>query len=69
MPGDANGDLACNIGDAVFVINYAFKGGPAPGCLDEADANRDCEVNVGDAVYMINYVFKSGSAPGCGCVE
>ncbi len=32
--GDANGDNQVNVGDAVFLINYVFKGGPGPdsGC-------------------------------------
>ena len=65
-PGDANNDLAVNVGDAVFIINYAFRGGPAPNCSQEADANADGSVNVGDAVFIISYVFRSGSAPTCG---
>jgi hypothetical protein len=66
-PGDANGDNTVNVGDVVFLINFVFKGGPAPACKDEGDANHDCNVNVGDAVYLINFVFKSGPAPLCGC--
>lgn len=30
--GDVNGDRLINIGDAVYIINYIFKGGPAPNC-------------------------------------
>lgn len=30
--GDVNGDGTANVGDAVFLINYVFKGGPAPDC-------------------------------------
>lgn len=30
--GDANCDGAINISDAVYLINYIFKSGPAPGC-------------------------------------
>ncbi len=63
MSGDANGDGDVNIGDAVYMINWIFKGGPAPKNLKEADANCDGNPNVGDAVYLINYVFKSGPAP------
>ncbi len=66
-PGDANDDGSANVGDAVYLISYIFKGGPAPICLDEGDANGDCGVNVGDAVYMISYVFKGGPPPVCGC--
>ncbi len=65
--GDATGDGAINVGDAVYVINYVFKGGPAPDPLEAADATCDGEVNVGDAVYLINYVFKGGPAPCATC--
>jgi len=65
FPGDANGDLTVNIGDAVYLVNYIFKGGAAPDCRAEADANADCVVNLGDGVYIIQYVFQSGPAPVC----
>lgn len=63
--GDANGDGTINVGDAVTIINYVFKGGPAPVPLAGGDANGDGDCNVGDAVYHINYVFKGGPAPVC----
>lgn len=63
--GDANGDDDINVADAVHVINYVFKGGPAPDPLEIGDANCDATVNVADAVYLINYIFKGGPAPGC----
>ncbi len=61
--GDANGDLIVNVGDAVFLINFVFKGGDAPVPLESGDANNDGLANVGDAVYLINFVFKGGDAP------
>jgi len=63
MSGDVNGDGDVNVGDAVYIINYVFKGGQAPPVLQEADPNCDGVINVGDAVYIINYVFKGGNAP------
>jgi hypothetical protein len=63
--GDANGDALANVADAVFLINFVFKGGQAPEPLEAGDANCDGQTNVGDAVYMINYVFKGGPAPCC----
>ncbi|MCP4569561.1 MAG: hypothetical protein GY841_18445 [FCB group bacterium] len=63
--GDANRDYSLNVGDAVYIINYVFKGGPTPEPLESGDANCDDAVNVGDAVYMINFVFKDGPAPCC----
>ncbi|MFH1699952.1 MAG: M1 family aminopeptidase [Candidatus Zixiibacteriota bacterium] len=68
-PGDANNDGDVNVGDAVFLINHVFKGGPPPEVPNWADANADCAVNVGDAVYLINHVFKGGTPPQLGCAE
>jgi len=65
--GDANGDDGVNVGDAVFLINYVFKGGAAPNPLCLGDANGDGSTNVGDAVYLIAYIFKSGTAPVTNC--
>jgi hypothetical protein len=61
--GDANGDDQVNVGDAVFLIAYVFKGGPPPDPVCLGDANGDGQVNVGDAVYLIAYVFKGGDPP------
>jgi agmatine/peptidylarginine deiminase len=63
--GDANGDGEINVADAVFVINYVFKGGPAPIPDIAGDANGDGETNLADAVYVISYVFKGGPPPQC----
>jgi hypothetical protein len=64
-PGDANGDGGKNVGDAVYLIAYVFKGGAAPTPYPKCsgDANGDGGANVGDAVYMIAFVFKGGAAP------
>jgi hypothetical protein len=61
--GDANGDDQVNIGDAVFLISYIFKGGPPPDPVCIGDTNGDGDTNVGDAVYLIAYVFKGGPPP------
>jgi hypothetical protein len=63
--GDANSDGRPDIGDAVYLIGYIFRSGPAPDPLEAGDANCDGEVNVGDAVYVINYVFNGGPEPCC----
>jgi hypothetical protein len=63
--GDANGDGDLNVADAVMLINFVFKGGPAPEPLEAGDANGDGDVNVADAVHMINFVFKGGPDPIC----
>jgi hypothetical protein len=65
--GDANQDGSTDVGDAVFLINTIFKGGPLPNPFKCGDANGDCCTNVGDVVYLINFVFKGGPAPPVGC--
>ncbi|MCK5126392.1 MAG: dockerin type I repeat-containing protein [candidate division Zixibacteria bacterium] len=62
--GDANSDGIINAADAVYLINYIFKSGPAPDPIELGDANNDSRINVGDAVFLINYIFRNGPAPG-----
>ncbi|MFH1701496.1 MAG: MXAN_6640 family putative metalloprotease [Candidatus Zixiibacteriota bacterium] len=62
--GDANNDGQMNVGDAIYIINLAFKNGPPPMPIMECgDANCDGQVNVGDAVRIISVVFKGGEEP------
>jgi len=61
--GDANYDEVVNIGDAVHIVNYIFKGGPAPVVPDMGDANADGRVNIGDAVRIVDYLFRDGAVP------
>jgi hypothetical protein len=68
--GDANADVKVTVSDVVYLINYLFKGGPAPLCppapyLTCGDANGDGKVTVSDVVYLINYLFKGGPPPVC----
>lgn len=65
--GEASGDSAVNVADAVFLINYIFKGGPPPDPLCVGDVDGDDAVNIADAVYLINYIFKGGPAPVMYC--
>jgi|GEM_PF-3613925 len=65
MCGDANGDQSINIGDAVYLVNYVFRGGPAPNPYEAGNPNCDQAVNIGDAVYLVNYIFRGGPAPCC----
>ncbi len=63
VSGDANLDGMVNVGDAVFIVSYVFKGGQAPRILETADANCNDEVNIGDVVRLVNYVFRGGAEP------
>ncbi len=63
LRGDANTDKKTTVSDVVFLINYLFKGGPAPNPVYLGDVNCDDKVNVTDVIYLINYLFKGGLAP------
>jgi hypothetical protein len=61
--GDANGNDDVNIGDAVYLISYIFKGGPPPVPLCAGDANGSQTISIGDIVYLVNYIFRGGEPP------
>jgi hypothetical protein len=63
LRGDANMDKKTSVSDVVFLINYLFKGGPAPNPVYLGDVNCDGKTTVSDVVYLINYLFKNGPAP------
>ena len=65
--GDANGDAAVNISDAVYLIAYIFSSGPAPNPPAAGDANCDSAVNISDAVFLIAYIFAGGPTPCAAC--
>lgn len=70
VPGEANNIPPINILDIVYLINYKYKGGPAPlpYAICSGDPNHDCIVNILDIVYLINYKYKSGPSP-CNCPD
>jgi len=61
--GDANGDLAVDIGDAIFTLAFLFSQGAPPPCLDAADANDDGAIDIGDAIYALGFLFSNGPPP------
>ncbi len=65
--GDADGSGSVSIADAVFIINFIFGGGPAPGVTGFADVDCSGNISIADAVYLINYIFGGGPAPCANC--
>jgi hypothetical protein len=65
--GDANYDATVNVGDAVYLIDYVFKGGPDPiPVIESGDANCSGSINVADAVTIVDYIFHDGPEPCAG---
>jgi hypothetical protein len=66
--GDVNvpgGDGSITGADVVFLLNYLFRGGPAPNPYIDGDANCDGIVAGGDVVRLIGYIFRGESIPRC----
>ncbi|HSG99487.1 MAG TPA: hypothetical protein VLB27_05530, partial [candidate division Zixibacteria bacterium] len=66
IPGDADDGGSLNIGDATYLIQFIFSGGPAPPCQDAADADGGNSLNIGDVTYILQFIFAGGPAPVCG---
>jgi subtilisin family serine protease len=60
--GDANSSGVVNALDITFLINYLYKGGPAPDPYT-GDANGNGVINALDITYLINYLYKGGPEP------
>lgn len=63
--GDVDNSGAVNILDVTFMINYLYKGGPAPDPIESADVNNDDVINILDITYLINYLYLNGPGPLC----
>lgn len=66
LMGDADNSGAINSLDITRLVNYLYKGGPAPVPLVAVgNANGDMNLNILDITYIINYLYKHGPAPKC----
>jgi len=63
LRGDINHDGVFNPLDAVYFVDWLWRGGPEPPCLEEADVNGDGEVNPQDCLDLVNHFWRSGAAP------
>ncbi len=63
--GDVTNDALINILDIIYLIDFKFKGGPAPAVMESADVNGDSLVNILDIIYLIDFKFKGGPEPDC----
>jgi len=63
--GDVNANGSINILDATYLINYLYRGGPAPPYEELADVNNNGSINILDVTYLIAYLYKGGVAPNC----
>jgi len=57
FPGDINADGMVNLIDIVDLINYLYKGGPKPPCLESADILYDGVINLLDVIELIHILY------------
>jgi hypothetical protein len=60
---DPNDDGEVDLADAIFTLNYLFRGRGDPSCIDAADSNDDGEVDLADAIFTLNFLFRGGREP------
>jgi len=58
--GELNGDGNVNILDATFLLNYLYRGGPAPDPIESADVSGNGLLNILDVTYLLNYLYRLG---------
>ena len=54
-----------DISDLVWIVDFMFSGGTAPGCPMESDVdgNGGSGVDISDLVYLVDFMFSGGSPP------
>ena len=60
---DADGSGTVNVTDAIRVLDFLFRSGAPPACMDAADGNDDGEVDISDPVSLLLYLFVGGITP------
>jgi hypothetical protein len=63
IKGDTNGDGTITSADIIYLVNFVFKGGPAPLGTDSGDTNCDGHISSADVIILVNYTFKGGLKP------
>jgi hypothetical protein len=61
--GDSNGDGQTDLSDALFLLEFLFRRGPASPCPKSADVNDSGGLDVLDAIDFVDHLFRGGVAP------
>ena len=63
--GDVSGDGIIDLEDVLILINYLYKGGPAPDPFGAGDTTCNGVIDLEDILYLVNYLYKGGPVPEC----
>ncbi len=61
--GDVNSTGRVDMADAVFTMDFLFRGSVMLTCHDAADSNDDGRIDISDPVQTLNYLFLGSSPP------
>jgi len=64
--GDANGDGAIDIADAIALVAHLFQEKELS-CEDAADANDDGLLRISDALTLLGHLFRGATLPSSAC--
>lgn len=65
--GDPTWDGIIDVADVLYLLNYLYKGGPAPDPAEIGDVTCDGTVDLDDVIFLLNYLYKGGPAPPPSC--
>jgi len=63
--GDLDKDTNICLLDMIFLVNYLYKGGPAPDPIESADVNSDGSIDFIDLIHLRDYIYMEGNPPSC----
>ncbi|MEE8404569.1 MAG: S8 family serine peptidase [candidate division Zixibacteria bacterium] len=67
LTGDINNDLSLypTILDLTYLVDFIFRGGPAPVCKQESNLNGSTtpDPTITDLVYVVDVIFRGGADP------
>ena len=47
----------------IVKLNFIFRGGKSPYCIDSSDVNDDGVIDISDVVFLLNHLFQNGKNP------
>lgn len=63
LRGDSDQNGTIQLTDAVFLLDYLFRGGRVLSCEDAADSNDDGRIDISDGILILRFLFSGGDRP------